>query len=48
MKKLILNISKSLSLFELLKGMKLTLSYFFAKKVTIQYPEQKNTSISAI
>jgi len=41
MKKLILNISKSLSLFELLKGMKLTLSYFFAKKVTIQYPEQK-------
>jgi len=41
MKKIILNISKSLSLFELLKGMKLTLSYFFAKKVTIQYPEQK-------
>ena len=41
MRKLISNISKSLSLYELLKGMKLTLSYFFAKKVTIQYPEQK-------
>ena len=41
MKKLISNISKSLSLYELLKGMRLTLSYFFTKKVTIQYPEQK-------
>jgi len=32
---------KSFSLWELLKGMSVTLRYFFAPKVTIQYPEQK-------
>lgn len=32
---------KSFSLWELLKGMSVTLRYFFAPKVTILYPEQK-------
>jgi len=31
----------SLMLTELLKGMKLTGKYFFARKITIQYPEEK-------
>jgi len=32
---------KSLFLFELLKGLQLTGRYFFAKKITVQYPEEK-------
>lgn len=32
---------KSLSLWELLKGMQLTGRYLFARKITIQYPEEK-------
>jgi len=32
---------KSFTLWELLKGMRLTGRYFFSKKVTIQYPEEK-------
>ncbi len=32
---------KSFTLWELLKGMSVTLRYFFAPKVTVQYPEQK-------
>ena len=32
---------KSLFLLELLKGMRLTGSYLFAKKFTVQYPEEK-------
>jgi len=32
---------KSLFLWELLKGMKLTGKYLFAKKITVQYPEEK-------
>lgn len=32
---------KSFSLWELLLGLKLTGRYFFAKKITIQYPEEK-------
>jgi NADH-quinone oxidoreductase subunit I len=32
---------KSLLLWELLKGMRLTGRYLFAKKITIQYPEEK-------
>lgn len=32
---------KSLTLFELLKGLALTGGYFFRKKVTIQYPEEE-------
>ena len=32
---------KSLFLFELLKGLQLTGKYFFAKKITVQYPEEK-------
>jgi len=32
---------KSLFLIELLKGLKLTGRYFFARKVTLQYPEEK-------
>jgi NADH-quinone oxidoreductase subunit I len=32
---------KSFTLWELLKGMGVTLRYFFAPKVTVQYPEQK-------
>lgn len=32
---------KSLFLWELLRGLKLTGRYFFAKKITVQYPEEK-------
>ena len=32
---------KTLTLWELLKGLKLTLRYFFKKKITIQFPEEK-------
>lgn len=32
---------KSLFLWELLKGLQLTGKYFFAKKITVQYPEEK-------
>jgi len=32
---------KSLLLWELLKGMQLTGKYLFAKKITVQYPEEK-------
>ena len=32
---------KSFTLFELVKGLKLTLSYFFKPKVTLNYPNQK-------
>jgi len=32
---------KSFLLWELLKGLKLTGKYFFARKVTVQYPEEK-------
>lgn len=39
--KTLANYVKSLFLFELLKGMKLTGSYFFKKKFTVMYPEQK-------
>lgn len=35
------HIIKSLFLIELLKGLSLTARYFFAKKITIQYPEEK-------
>ncbi|MEZ0288144.1 MAG: NADH-quinone oxidoreductase subunit I, partial [Methylophilus sp.] len=31
----------SLMLWEMLKGMALTGRYFFAKKITIQYPEER-------
>jgi NADH-quinone oxidoreductase subunit I len=41
MKNFIFNTVKSLHLHELLRGMSLTLRYFFSKKITIQYPEQK-------
>jgi NADH-quinone oxidoreductase subunit I len=41
MKNFIFNTLKSLTLHELLRGMSLTLRYFFSKKITIQYPEQK-------
>jgi NADH-quinone oxidoreductase subunit I len=33
--------AKSLFLWELLKGMRLTGRYLFAKKITVQYPEEK-------
>ncbi len=32
---------KSLTLFELIKGMRLTGRYLFARKITVQYPEEK-------
>ena len=32
---------KSFTLFELMKGLALTLRYFFKPKVTINYPNQK-------
>ncbi|MGD9296617.1 MAG: NADH-quinone oxidoreductase subunit NuoI, partial [Chromatiales bacterium] len=35
------NYIKSLFLFELLKGLSLTGRYLFAKKITIQYPEER-------
>ena len=41
MENFIFNTVKSLTLHELLRGMSLTLRYFFSKKITIQYPEQK-------
>ncbi|OOZ46928.1 NADH-quinone oxidoreductase subunit I [Solemya velum gill symbiont] len=41
MMKAVTNYVKSLFLFELLKGMKLTGKYFFRKKFTVLYPEQK-------
>ena len=39
--KAIANYIRSLFLFELLKGLSVTGSYFFARKFTLQYPEQK-------
>ncbi|MDJ0738839.1 MAG: NADH-quinone oxidoreductase subunit NuoI [Gammaproteobacteria bacterium] len=39
--KTIANYIRSLFLFELLKGLSVTGSYFFARKFTLQYPEQK-------
>ena len=39
--KALINIVKSFTLFELLKGMSLTVRRFFTKKSTIQYPEEK-------
>ena len=39
--KTVVNYFKSLLLWELLIGMKLTGRYFFAKKITVQYPEEK-------
>ncbi|MGB5453809.1 MAG: NADH-quinone oxidoreductase subunit NuoI [Sedimenticolaceae bacterium] len=39
--KTITNYIRSLFLFELLKGLSVTGSYFFARKFTLQYPEQK-------
>ncbi|MCL5668895.1 MAG: NADH-quinone oxidoreductase subunit NuoI, partial [Gammaproteobacteria bacterium] len=37
----IANYIKSLFLWELILGLKLTGRYFFAKKITVQYPEEK-------
>jgi len=37
----LLRLIKTFSLWELLLGLKLTGRYFFARKVTIQYPEEK-------
>ncbi len=37
----IINIIKSFTLFELLKGMSVTFRRFFGKKSTVQYPEEK-------
>jgi NADH-quinone oxidoreductase subunit I len=39
--KTVVNYFRSLFLFELLKGLSLTGSYFLARKFTLQYPEQK-------
>jgi NADH-quinone oxidoreductase subunit I len=39
--KTITNYIRSLFLFELLKGLSVTGSYFFSRKFTLQYPEQK-------
>lgn len=39
--KVLVNYFRSLFLLELLKGMKLTGTYLFRKKFTVQYPEQK-------
>ncbi len=39
--KTIVNYVRSLFLFELLKGLGVTGSYFFSRKFTLQYPEQK-------
>jgi len=37
----ILNIIKTLTLIDLLKGLKVTLINFFKPKITVQYPEVK-------
>lgn len=37
-------IFNSLFLKELLKGMSVTGKYFFARKITVQYPEEKDTA----
>ena len=37
---------KGLTLWELLKGLKLTSSYLFSRKVTVQYPEEKTPQSS--
>jgi len=39
--KTVVNYFRSLMLWELLIGMRLTGRYFFAKKITVQYPEEK-------
>ena len=39
--KRIIQVIKSFTLWELLKGLKLTLRYFFKKKTTVQYPEEE-------
>ena len=36
-----LNIFKTFLLGELIKGLRLTLGYFFRKKITVRYPEEK-------
>ncbi len=41
MMKAVANYIKSLFLFELLKGLNLTMRYLWEKKITIQYPEEK-------
>lgn len=35
-------------LFELLKGMAVTGKYLFKPKITIHYPEEKNTAIASL
>jgi NADH-quinone oxidoreductase subunit I len=39
--KFLKNIIKKFTLWELLKGLALTLKYFFKKKITLQFPEEK-------
>ena len=39
---------KSFFLWELLKGMRLTGSYLFSRKFTIQYPEEKDTTVAPV
>ncbi len=39
--KTVTNYIKSLFLFELLKGMRVTGRYLFARKITVQYPEER-------
>src|SRR3569623_2614754 len=39
--KTVVNYMRSLMLWELLIGLKLTGRYFFARKITVQYPEEK-------
>ena len=39
--KTVVNYVRSLMLWELLIGLKLTGKYFFARKITVQYPEEK-------
>ncbi|MDP6674250.1 MAG: NADH-quinone oxidoreductase subunit NuoI [Gammaproteobacteria bacterium] len=37
----LVNVIKTFTLWELLKGLRVTLRHLFVKKITIQYPEQK-------
>jgi NADH-quinone oxidoreductase subunit I len=39
---------KSLTLYELVIGLGLTGRYFFSKKITIQYPEERTPPITQI
>jgi len=44
--KLLRHYLKTFTLWEMLKGLRLTLKYFFIKKITVQFPEEKTPQSS--